>query len=281
MRWALFQSESTVGRKRALRMAAALYRDRLKPQHAACENYRTDHRAGNSWRQRDAVVLPCAVRARGANAQGSGFRALIDFRLTTDRTIELPLKCRTFTIKPGTPNSSPSRANCRRKPFRKRSRNWKLSGLTLQSIGHAPVESILARRCNEQRPTLTSAREVIEQTILRTHLAKVLEGGRAIVPALQAFSEEMPAGRRRNELHKLIRILERGDATEAEKAFAELPEYWIPLLSAAISSSDPGRILQEFIRESQRADELRRQWWLMLVVSVSHRLHGRCCVGPP
>ncbi len=71
-------------------------------------------------------------------------------------------------------------------------------------------------------------------------------------------------GRRRNELHKLVRLLERGDAAEAEKAFAELPEYWIPLLSAAISSSDPGRILQEFIRESQRAEELRRQWLLTL-----------------
>lgn len=136
-------------------------------------------------------------------------------------------------------------------------------GLTLQSIGHARAESILETM---QRKTTdaTSAREIIEQKVLRNHLAKVLEGGRAIVPALRAFSEEVPAGRRRNELHTLIRILERGDATEAEKAFAELPEYWIPLLSAAISSSDPGRILQEFIRESQRADEIRRQWWRML-----------------
>jgi len=136
-------------------------------------------------------------------------------------------------------------------------------GLTLQSVGYAPVTSILGTM---QRTTTdaTVAREVIEQKILRTHLAKVLEGGKAIVPALQAFSEEVPAGRRRNELHKLIHILERGDAAKAEKAFAELPDYWIPLLSAAVSSSDPGRILQEFIQESQRADELRRQWWLTI-----------------
>jgi type IV pilus assembly protein PilC len=135
-------------------------------------------------------------------------------------------------------------------------------GLTLQSIGYLPVEPILPA----MRPVMTdagSAREVIEQTILRTHLAKVLQGGKVIVPALQAFSEEIPAGRRRNELLMLIGILERGDQTEAEQAFAALPEYWIPLLSAAISSSDPGRILPAFIRETQRSDELRRQWWLM------------------
>jgi type IV pilus assembly protein PilC len=135
--------------------------------------------------------------------------------------------------------------------------------LSLQSIGYAPVESELPRM-PQTTTDANSARAVIEQTILRTHLTKVLVEGKTIVPALRAFSEEVPAGRRRAELQRLIQILERGDASEAEKAFAELPEYWIPLLSAAISSSDPGRILQEFIRESQRADELRRQWWLML-----------------
>ena len=147
-------------------------------------------------------------------------------------------------------------------------------GLTLRSIGYAPADSRLPTM-PRMATDADSAREVIEQTILRTHLAKVLEGGKAIVPALRAFSEELPAGRRRNELHKLIRILERGDATDAENAFAELPEYWIPLLSAAISSSDPGRILQEFLRESRRADELRRQWWLML----SYPLLIACMAG--
>lgn len=136
-------------------------------------------------------------------------------------------------------------------------------GLTLQSIGYAVAEPILP---NTPRAATDagSARHVLQQTILRTHLAMVLEEGNAIIPALKAFGEEVPAGRRRNELHKLIRILERGDATEAEKAFAEMPEYWIPLLSAAVSSNDPGRILHEFIRESQNAGELRRQWWLTL-----------------
>lgn len=140
-------------------------------------------------------------------------------------------------------------------------------GLSVQFIGPAPLEK--TRTTRDYRPTdEIAARRVIEQKVLRVHLAKVLEGGSAILPALRAFSEELPAGRRRNELHALIRILEQGSPEEAERAFADLPEYWIPLLSAAISSSDPGRILQEFIRETRRSDELRRQWWMTLAYPV-------------
>ena len=43
-----------------------------------------------------------------------------------------------------------------------------------------------------------------------------------------------------------------------------LPGYWIPLLGAATASRDPGRILREFLRESQQAEDLRRQWRLTL-----------------
>jgi type IV pilus assembly protein PilC len=139
-------------------------------------------------------------------------------------------------------------------------------GLTLQSIGYAPSTAPFA--VVEQTATDVSSARLVEQQVLRAHLAKVLEEGKQIIPALQALSEETLAGPRRSELQRLIHILERGDAAEAERAFAGLPEYWIPLLSAAISSNDPGRILQEFLRESQRADELRRQWWLMLTYPI-------------
>jgi type II secretory pathway component PulF len=140
-------------------------------------------------------------------------------------------------------------------------------GLELQSIAHAPGGK--QPGAADFRPTDTiAARRVIEQKVLRAHLAKVLEGSSALLPALRAFSQEAPAGRPRKELEALIHILEQGNAEEAERAFAELPDYWIPLLSAAISSSDPGRILQEFIRETQRSEELRRQWWLTLTYPV-------------
>jgi type IV pilus assembly protein PilC len=139
-------------------------------------------------------------------------------------------------------------------------------GLTLQSIGYTP--SAVPLEAVERSATDVSSARLVEEQVLRAHLAKVLEGGKQIIPALQALSEETLAGRRRNELQCLIHILERGDAAEAERAFAGLPEYWIPLLSAAISSNDPGRILQDFLRESQRADEFRRQWWLTLAYPI-------------
>ncbi len=147
-------------------------------------------------------------------------------------------------------------------------------GLTLQSIGYAPTTP--ARPTMRYMPAnADSARDVIEGTVLHTQLSKILEGAKTIVPALRAFSEELPAGLRQRELQKLIEVLERGDPIDAEQAFSKLPEYWLPVLSAALSSGDPGRILQEFIQESRRTDELRRQWWLML----AYPLFITCAAG--
>ncbi len=136
-------------------------------------------------------------------------------------------------------------------------------GLVLQSIGLAQPEPALGA-IETPVAVPNSARTAVDQIVLRTHLDRVLKEGKAIVPALIAYSEEMPTGYRRRELQALIRVLEQGDAGEAEKVFAQLPEYWIPLLSAATASRDPGRVLEEFLKESQRAEELRRQWWLTI-----------------
>jgi len=134
------------------------------------------------------------------------------------------------------------------------------AGLMVQSIGYAAAAS--SSDAVESRPR--PMRLIDEGTVLQTHLARLLEGGKPIVPALRAYAEEMPWGRRRRELQTMVRVLEQGDPTEAERVFASLPDYWIPLLSAATSSRDPARVLHEFLEESRRADELRRQWWLML-----------------
>jgi len=142
-------------------------------------------------------------------------------------------------------------------------------GLTVLSIGYATPES--SSRSVEM-PAASATREAstsraappeagIEQAALQLHMNRVIERSRAIVPALHAYAQEMPSGRRRRQLSTVLRILERGDAAEAATALQALPAYWIPLLSAATSSRDPGRVLREFLTESQRADELRRQWW--------------------
>jgi len=137
------------------------------------------------------------------------------------------------------------------------------NGLAVQSIGYATAEAPLGKPIGAAAAAAAGGFRVdaeSEQAALRAHLATVLERGQAITPALRAYAEEMPSGRRRRELLAVCRILERGDASDAARSFAALPEYWIPLLSSATASTDPGRILREFLTESQRADELRRQW---------------------
>jgi type IV pilus assembly protein PilC len=138
------------------------------------------------------------------------------------------------------------------------------TGLTVQSIGLvSTVASPAAKEIAPEIATELPDRQV-EQAALRAHMARVLEQGKRIAPALAAYAEEMPRGRRRRQLQTVIGVLQRGDATQAAAALALLPDYWIPLLSAASSSRDPGRVLHEFIDESRRSDELRHQWWLTL-----------------
>ena len=103
-----------------------------------------------------------------------------------------------------------------------------------------------------------------EQAVLRRHMSRVIEQGRAIAPALHAYAEELPPGRRQRQLVAVLGTLERGDPAEAAASLQQLSTFWIPLLSAASASGDSGRVLSEFLRESQRADELRRQWWFTL-----------------
>ena len=141
----------------------------------------------------------------------------------------------------------------------------------VQSIGFATADAPASEPrviAGSKRTSAASGAAVpdsaVERAVLHAHMAKVLERGREIAPALAAFAEEMPAGRRRRELNTVCRILQQGDAAAATTALAELPEYCIPLLSATAASSDTGRVLREFLDESQRAEELRRQWWLTL-----------------
>jgi type II secretory pathway component PulF len=148
-------------------------------------------------------------------------------------------------------------------------------GLSIQSIGYAAesdrsgpaVDVSAAKDVTTPRKDSTSPRldgETLERNVLRSHMDIILERGRALAPALRAYSEEMPNGWRRRQLLDVCRVLDRGDAGEAAAALADLPECWIPLLSAATSSGDLGHVLNEFLVESRRTDELRQKWWLTL-----------------
>src|SRR4051794_12709562 len=133
------------------------------------------------------------------------------------------------------------------------------AGLTLRAIGFAGADDMAAGdptiaglAATASPSTATSPDAAAERALLESHLGPVLVNGRVIAPALRAFAEEMPAGRRRRQLQTVCRIVESGNAAEAAQEMAKLPEYWIPLLSAAASSNDAGRVLREFLDESQR-----------------------------
>jgi type II secretory pathway component PulF len=128
-------------------------------------------------------------------------------------------------------------------------------GLVVQSLVDVTVTG-------QSAPRVASA----EDPAAWQQLVPMLERSRALLPPLQAFAAELPPGRHRRKLELLTNTLERGSITaeDATSALRTLPGYWIPLLSAATVSRDPGRILREFLRESEQAEELRRQWWQTL-----------------
>jgi type II secretory pathway component PulF len=131
-----------------------------------------------------------------------------------------------------------------------------VKGLTLQVIAFATP----AAKVDDELPaTKAAASSGGDQAELRAHLAALIERIRPLTPALRAYAEELPAGKRRQQLSALMSALETGEG-QAINALEELPPAWIPLLSSMASAHAPGGGLQAFLDESRRAEELRQQW---------------------
>ncbi len=140
-------------------------------------------------------------------------------------------------------------------------------GWSLETIGTVAPQEAAAMAAEPLRPITATPHDIVRH-VFHSHLEAILQRAQSIAPALRAFSEETAAKPHRGELERLIQIIERGDPAQAERAFGQLPDYWLPLISAAMSTKDPGRILRDFLNESQRSDELRRQWRLALAYPI-------------
>lgn len=129
------------------------------------------------------------------------------------------------------------------------------NGLTVQSLADVAMAA----------PAVAPSRAVDDHA-WREQLVQMVKRGRELLPPLQAFAQELPVGPHRRQLELLTSTLARDNITadEVSATLRSLPGYWIPLLAAATASRDPGRVLREFLRESQQAEDLRRQWWLTL-----------------
>ncbi len=146
------------------------------------------------------------------------------------------------------------------------------SGLVVQSIGYSTADKASADKgawpkhaveATETKPLLMVT--AAEQAELDRHLARIVERARSLAPALRAYAAEMSPSRSRRQLLELITVLDMSDTLQAVAALQRLPAFWIPLLGAATKSDDPGRMIQVFVRESNRAAELSRLWRQTLI----------------
>ncbi len=88
-----------------------------------------------------------------------------------------------------------------------------------------------------------------EQQALRRLIGRVLEIGNPLVPALSAYAQELPSGKRRLRLERLANQLEQGQD--------QIDDEWIPILIAGASSGDPSQFPSGIIDELQREGDLR------------------------
>ncbi len=100
---------------------------------------------------------------------------------------------------------------------------------------------------------------VSDEQLLRERITAMLEQRETLAPALEAFAEEMPKGRRRRELRRLAERLRNGATVDEFCQAKDRSTTWLPLLGGA-SSLGSGRFLSELFAESSRDDEVRTQW---------------------
>lgn len=141
-------------------------------------------------------------------------------------------------------------------------------GLSVLSIGYATsqaaAEGMPRPAVARSRATPVEAAPAGDDVQLQQQMSRVLERAAPLVPALRAYASELPRGRNRRQLQRVLDIIERGNVREATVELPPLSAYWIPLLGAAESSREPGHALREMLEEAQRAEDLRRQWWRAL-----------------
>lgn len=107
------------------------------------------------------------------------------------------------------------------------------------------------------------------QLALQRQIDRVLETGKPLAPALLAYAQELPRGKRRLRLQRLANQLEQGHDPNGELAVGQIDEEWIPLLIAGASSGDPSQIPSGIIDEFQRAGDLRGQFASALAYPIA------------
>jgi type II secretory pathway component PulF len=99
---------------------------------------------------------------------------------------------------------------------------------------------------------------------VHNQLARVLELGKPLAPALRAYAAELPLGGYRRQLRQLADGLEEGGPPESLLAKGRIAEHWVPFLCSAAAAGDPTEVLDRLLCESRRASDARRTWLRVL-----------------
>jgi type II secretory pathway component PulF len=136
-------------------------------------------------------------------------------------------------------------------------------GLAIQSIHLAQTDA--AAGVNPfARPADV---DELHRSIVREHLTRAIERGRALLPALRALADELPAGARRRKLLAFIKTLERADAAAAADTFPAMAECWLPLMAAA-PTHGAAQALRRFLGEAEQTDKLSASLRATLVYAL-------------
>ena len=94
---------------------------------------------------------------------------------------------------------------------------------------------------------------------LRKRVSAILAQRETLAPALEAFAEEMPRGRRRRTLHELATRLHSGTTVDEICQSKDLSTTWLALLGGS-SSVGSGRLLSDLLSEASRENTVHSQW---------------------
>jgi type II secretory pathway component PulF len=139
-----------------------------------------------------------------------------------------------------------------------------VSSLTAQGLRIETVEA--QRKAGEavvegnERPRLSAG----EAREISGHIAEVVSAGMPLEGALAAIAEELPFGRLRRGLRRIVGRLDTGADLENALASAGAPRYLPALVRAGARSGRTGEILESFIAGSRAVSELRHMLWMAL-----------------
>ncbi len=131
-------------------------------------------------------------------------------------------------------------------------------GLTVRSLQQVEHEEA----ASDASPSLAvepNGADVSDDQFLRERITAILEKRETLAPALTAFAEEMPLGRRRRELRGLAARLRNGVTVDELCQAKDRTTIWLPLMGGS-SSLGTGRLLSDLFAESSRENAMRSQW---------------------